>query len=82
MLDPTWVGTSVEYVAYYNIDKEGNERELRKVGGQILEMSDGTWSIPGKRTKCYKKIEAANVLWDAVEEANCPQRKSIEEFRP
>ena len=45
-----------------------------------IEASNGTWLIPGKRKKCYKKIEAANVSWDAVEEANCPQCKSIEEF--
>ena len=42
-----------------------------------------SWLIPGKRAKCYKKNEAANVLWeDAVEEANCPQCKSIERFCP
>ena len=82
MLDQSWVGTRVEYYAYYDIDEEGNERKLRPVGGKILEVSDGTWLLPGARTKCYKKNEAASVLWDAVEEANCPQCKSIEEFRP
>ena len=30
----------------------------------------------------YKKNDAASVLWDAVEEANFPQCKSIEEFCP
>jgi len=55
---------------------------LRPVDGKILEVSDGTWLLPGARTKCHKKNEAASVLWDAVEEANCPQCKSIEEFRP
>ena len=72
----------MEYVSYYDMNEEGNERELCTVGGKILEASDGVWLIPGKRTKCYKKNEAANVLWDAVEEANCPQCKSIEEFHP
>jgi len=56
MLDPSWVGTRVEYLAYYDIDEKGNERELRLVGGQILEVNDGTWLIPGARTKCYKKM--------------------------
>ena len=50
--------------------------------GNTLEVSDGTWLIPGKRTKCYKKNEAAKVLWEAIEEANCPQCKSIEESFP
>ena len=80
MLDQSFVGTRVEYLAYYDIDEEGNERKLRPVGGKILEVSDGTWLLPGARTKCYKKNEAANILWDVVEEANYPQCKSIEDF--
>ena len=75
MLDPSWVGTRVEYIAYCVMDEESSERELRPVDGKILEVSDGMWLIPGKRTPCYKKNEAANVLWDATEEANCPQIK-------
>ena len=27
MLDPNWVGTRVEYLAYCDIDEEGNERK-------------------------------------------------------
>ena len=81
MLDPSWVGTRVEYLAYYDIDEAGEERGLRPVGGKILEVSDGTWLISGRRTVCYKKNEAASVLWDAVEEANCKQCRSIGEFR-
>ena len=82
MLDPSWVGTRVEYLAYYDIDEERNNRVLRPVDGKILEVSDGTWLIPGKRTKYYKKNETANVLWDAIEKTNCLQCKSIEEFHP
>ena len=52
MLDPSWVGTRVEYLAYYDIDKAGKEKKLRQVGGEILEVSDGTWLIPGGRTAC------------------------------
>ena len=52
----------MEYVAYYDMDDKGNERKLRTVGEKILEVSDGMWLTPGKRTKCYKKNEAANVL--------------------
>ena len=32
MLDPSWVGTRVEYVAYYDMDEGENERDLRTVG--------------------------------------------------
>ena len=58
------------------------ETEFSPVGGQILEVSNTTWLIPGRGTKCYKKNAAANVLWDAAEEANCPKCRSIEEFLP
>ena len=51
MLDQSWVGTRVEYLAYYDINEEGNERKLRPVGGKILEVSDGTCLIPGKCTE-------------------------------
>ena len=52
ILDPSWGGTRVEYI-YYDIDEEGNKRELRMVGGKILE---------GKRAKCYKKKEAVKCI--------------------
>ena len=77
MFDPSWAGTRVECLAYYDmVGRKGIQYGRRK----MLEVSHGTWLIPGKRTKCYKKNEAGNVLWVAVEEANCPQCKSIEEF--
>ena len=69
MLDPSWDRTRMEYVPYHDMDEEGNERELRMVDGNTLE---------GKGTKCYKKNEAANMSWDAVEEANFPQCNSVE----
>ena len=81
-LDPSWVGTRVEYLAYYDIDEAENKRELRPVGRKILEVSNGTWLIPGRRTVCYEKNEAADVLWDEVKEANCKQCRSIEKFDP
>ena len=67
----------MECLAYYDmVERKGIQSSRLK----ILEVSHGTWLISGKRTKCHKKNEAANLLWDAVEEANCPQCKSIEEF--
>ena len=74
MLDPSWGGKRVEYVAYYDMDEEGNKKELRMVGEKYY--------IRGKRTQCYKKNETINVFWDAVDEAYCSQCKSIEEFCP
>ena len=53
ILDPSWGRTGVEYVAYYDMDKEGNKRELRMVSRKILQ---------GKRTTCYKKNEASKCI--------------------
>ena len=79
-LDKSWEGDRIEYNSYYDLDSKGTERELRVVGGTILEVCDGTWLLPGARTRCYKNNEAARVLWDAVEEANLPECTSIEPF--
>jgi len=43
----------------------------------------GLWvGMSGRRTVCYEKNEAADVLWDEVKEANCKQCRSIEKFDP
>ena len=84
MLNPSSVGTRVECVRIL-LRHAARKRERKGFAysrQKILEKSDETWLIPGKRTKCYEKNEAENVLWDAVEEANCSQCKPIEEFRP
>ena len=60
---------------------EGKEKKLRWVGGLILDVSDGTWLMPGARTRCYAENEAAYVLWDEVQEADCSMCKSIESFK-
>ena len=69
------------YSAYYDVDREGKEKKLRWVGGLILDVSDGTWIIRGERTRCYAENEAAYVLWDEVQEADCSMCKSIETFK-
>ena len=77
----SWVGKRIEYSAYYNVDKEGKEKELHWVGGDILDVIDGLWLMPGARTKCYSENEAVYVFWDPTPEANCPACKSIEVFK-
>ena len=63
------------------MDREGKEKKLRRVGGLILDVSDGTWLMPGTRTRCYAENEAAYVLLDEVQEADCSMCKSIEPFQ-
>ena len=74
-LDKIWIVKSITYSMYYNVNREGKKKKLRWFGGLILDVSDGTWIIPGARTRCYMENEAAYVLWDEVQEADCSMCK-------
>ena len=37
-----------------------------------MDVSDGTWLMPGARTSCHAENEAAYVLWDEIQEADSP----------
>ena len=52
------------------MDRDGKDNNLQWVGGLILDVSDGTWLMPGARTRCYAENKAAYVLWDEVQEAD------------
>ena len=80
-LDKSWIEKRITYSAYYYLDIEGKEKKLRWVGGLILDVSDGTWLMPGVRTRCYAENETAYVLCDEVQEASCSMCKSIEPFK-
>ena len=71
----------IMYSAYYDVDREDKEKKLRWVGGLILDVSDGTWLMPGARTRCYAENNAAYVLQDEVHEAYCSMCKSIDPFK-
>ena len=46
--------------------------------GTVEIVSDGTWLMPGARTKCYKEVEAKEVYQGAVLEANYPPGRTTE----
>ena len=48
------------------------------MGGAFERVNDGTWLMPGARTKCYKQGEAEEVYWDVVPEANYPPGRTTE----
>ena len=50
------------------------------MGSTVERESDGTWLMPVARKKCYKKVEAAGVYWDAVPEENYPPGITTEKF--
>ena len=53
------------------------------MNGKVRRVSDSNCLVGANaRTNCFKEGEAAEVLWDAVPEVNCPAGKSIAEFKP
>ena len=62
------------------MDKAGSETNVLWMGGTVERVSDGTWLMPGARTKFYKEGEATEVYWDAVPEANYPPGRTTEKF--
>ena len=80
-LGKIWIEKRITHIAYYDVDRQGKDKKLRWVGGLILYVSDGNWLVPGARTRCYTENEAAYVLWDEVQEADCSIFKSLETFK-
>ena len=60
------------------MDKAGSETNVLWMGDIVERLSDGTWLMPGSRTKCYKEGEEAEEYWDAVPEANYPPGRTTE----
>ncbi|KAL7546176.1 hypothetical protein ACHAWF_015185 [Thalassiosira exigua] len=76
------VDTRIEYYTKFDLDEKGTETANKWCGGVIKRVSDGTWLLPGARTRCYKRGEAAEVLWDPVEEIGMGSVRSIVHFDP
>ena len=86
VIDESLAGTRIEYVYEFDndIDDKGDTKVLEWCGGIVERICDGTWIIPGARTKCYKEGEAAEIFWDAIICAGIPQPQSrtIERLDP
>ena len=62
-----------------------NNGKLQWCGGVIERVRDGTWVKPsksGRGKKYYDVREAAEVMWDVIEEIDAPRCKSIEPLDP
>ena len=84
VVDDSLVGTRIEYLSEFDIEDPDQEstKILEWCGGVVERICDGTWLIPGARTKCYKEGEAAEILWDAIPIADIPPSRSIERLDP
>ena len=54
------------------MDTEGTAKNLRWSNGVVERICDGTWKILGRARKCWKYGEAAELLWDAIPDADMP----------
>ena len=72
------IGMRTEYFSSIDMDKAGSEKNVLWMGGTVGGLSDGTWLMPGERNKYYKEVEAAEVYWDTVPEANYPPGRTTE----
>ena len=77
------IGERISSLCIIDMDTAGKVKELIRMNGKVMRVSDGTWLVgENARTKCFKKGGAAEVLWDAVPKVNYPAGKSIAEFKP
>ena len=80
VVNDSLVGTRIEYLSEFDIEDpdQGSTKILEWCGGVVERICDGTWLIPGARTKCYKEGEVAEIFWDAILIADIPPSRSIE----
>ena len=77
------IGERISSLCSIEMDSEGKVKELIRMNGKLMTVSDGTLIVGANaRTNCFKSGEADEVLWDAVPEVNYPAGKSIAEFKP
>ena len=70
----------IEYLSSLDMGKAGLETNVLWMGGKVENLSDGTWLIPGARTKFHKEGEATEVYWDVLPEATYPPVRTTEKF--
>ena len=55
------IGMRIEYLSSIDMDKAGSETNVLWMGGTVERVSDGTWLMPGPRTKFYKECKATEL---------------------
>ena len=48
------IGMRIKYLSSIDMEKAGSETNVLWMGGTVERLSDGTWLMPGSRTKFYK----------------------------
>ena len=71
-VDESLISKRIEVVISFEMNDEGTEQAQRWCSGVVERICDGTWVIPGKMRKCWKKGEAVDVFWDAIPDTDPP----------
>ena len=72
-IDNIFIGKRIELLSEFNLDNKGINKQLCWCAGTVEQVSDGTWVMPGKRSKCFKGGEAAQVRWGEIPDADLPK---------
>ena len=76
------IGVKISQYCIVDMNKAGTEEKLLWMHGVVTRVSDGTWLVnTSARTNCWGVGKAAEVDWDACEEANYLAGKSIVELK-
>ena len=72
------IGVKISQYCSVDMKKAGTEKNILWMHGVVKIFSDGTWLVNANaRTNCWGAGKAAEVDWDACEEANYLAGKSI-----
>ena len=67
-VDDSLIGERIEFLSEFETEVGAGEKYMRWCSGVVMRICDGTWVKPGTYRARYKVGEAAEVLWDAIDE--------------
>ena len=68
MLTDSLIGERIEFLSKFETEVRVGEKYMWWCSGVVMRIYDGTWVKPGTYRTRYKVGEAAEVLWDAIDE--------------
>ena len=76
------IGVKISQYCSVDMNEAGTDKKLLWMHGVVARVSDGTWLVNANaRKNCWSVGKAAEVEWDACEEANYLAGKSIVEHK-
>ena len=76
------IGIKISQYCSVDVNEAGTKKKILWMHGLVTRVSDGTWIVNANaQTNCWGAGKAAEVDWDAYEEANYLAGKSIVELK-